>query len=314
MTLNQIRHWLSLVPLWLLVTVVLILLGVATFSGYKLYGYTENNPRFCASCHIMDTAYAKWSNSVHKGVNCHDCHKLSYIERGKLVASFLFKRPVSVPLRHGKIIVPYTVCIQCHLQGPVSEAHPIRGTAGHKKHFFDEGVECTRCHGTKLHEFLPESGFCTHCHRNIKVHSEVMAGFDCLTCHDFLSKSASTLIPERKVCLSCHQEMSPTVPFPTNLDTPMQLNCNTCHDPHEKIKPTVADCFKCHDETLRFGLHRIQHHQECKGCHIPHAWKVTSRGVCLDCHKKLPQHRPGKRCDQCHEFRDLRMTNQEGKI
>lgn len=308
MPFKRIRRWLSLVPPLVLVIVALVLVGAASLGGYKIYDYTENNPKFCASCHIMNTAYAKWAESAHKTVNCHDCHPLPYMERANLVVSFLIKRTRTVPMRHGKVIVPYPICIRCHFQGPVAEARPIRGTAGHKKHFFDEGVECTECHGTRLHEFLPESGFCNRCHQDIKVHAKVMEGFDCLTCHDFLSRTASSLIPDRKVCLTCHQDLNPQVPFPTSLDAPMQFNCNACHDPHEKIKPTADRCLPCHDQTRRFGLHKLTYHQDCTACHRPHVWKVTGRETCLGCHKAQRSHKPARRCDQCHDFRDLRLT------
>jgi hypothetical protein len=298
-----------MIPPLVLVTAVLALIVAVSLGGYKLYDYTENNPKFCASCHIMDPAYSKWSVSAHKGVNCHDCHQLGYLERANLVVSFLVQRSQSVPPRHGKIIVPYTICIQCHLQGPVAEARPIRGTAGHRKHFFDKGVECTHCHGTRLHEFLPEAGFCTRCHQDIKVHAKVMSGFDCLTCHDFLSRTAASMIPDRKVCLNCHQDMNPNVSFPTGRDAAMQFNCNRCHDPHEKIKSTPDPCLQCHDQIRRFGLHKGEYHQECSTCHKPHIWKVTSRDVCLTCHEDRRNHKQRMRCDQCHEFRDLRIAH-----
>jgi hypothetical protein len=312
MALRRIRRWLAKIPVIVLLMITFVILGLALFGGYKLYDYTEHNPKFCASCHIMDDAYAKWSESKHKEVNCHDCHQLPYTDRAMLVGSFLLKRPEVVPPRHGKIIVPYTICIGCHLQGPVADLHPIRKTTGHRKHFYDEGVECTQCHGTKLHEFLPEAGFCSRCHGDIKIHAKVMQGFDCLTCHDFLSRSTSTLIPDRSTCLACHQDMDPQVFFPTNLDAPMQFNCNTCHDPHEKILPTADQCLRCHRQVNRFGLHRVDYHQECASCHIRHVWKVTNREVCLNCHQDRRDHRKGIRCDQCHEFRDLRLI--EGEV
>lgn len=311
MPFSLFRRRLFGLPLPVLLAIVIILLAAAAFGGYRLYHYTEHNPKFCASCHIMDEAYSKWAASIHRNVNCHDCHQLPYMERAKLVFSFLVKRPTSVPPRHGKIIVPYTLCIRCHLDGPPAATHPIRGTIGHKKHFFDEGIECTKCHGTKLHEFLPEAGFCANCHKDIRVHATVMEGFDCLTCHDFLSMKVSTLIPERKVCLDCHQDMNVEAPFPTSPDASMQFSCNKCHDPHEKIRPTAEQCHSCHDQTNRFGLHEIRNHQECRGCHTPHAWRVADRQICLNCHKDRRRHKPGKRCDQCHEFRDLRLAEEK---
>ncbi len=286
----------------LIITLTAILLAAGL--AYKAYDYTENNPAFCKTCHLMDTAYAKWSQSAHKGINCHECHNPPYVERIKMLVDFLRYRPKNVPPRHGKIIVPFENCSKCHLlREKVAGAGRIMGTVGHSKHFFSEGIECTRCHGTKLHEFLPVTGFCKDCHKDIRIHAKVMEGFDCLVCHDFLSKDAVTLIPDREKCLSCHETMKIGESFPKRKDTPMQFACNSCHDPHGKIRPDQQKCLECHNDIGRVGAHAIASHHDCNACHQRHLWRVTNRAVCERCHTDRKEHYPEARCSRCHEFR-----------
>lgn len=221
-----------------------------------------------------------------------------------MLVAFLRYRPETVPARHGEIIVPFENCGQCHLLREKMEgAAQIMGTVGHRQHFFNQGIECTRCHGTRLHEFLPISGFCQDCHKDIKIHAKVMEGFDCLVCHDFLSKTAVTLVPDRKKCLECHAQMKIGESFPKRKDAPMQFECNTCHDPHGKIKPDTAKCISCHEDIRKLGTHAVTFHNNCMSCHQRHTWRVTSRGVCESCHKDKRGHFPEKRCDKCHDFR-----------
>ncbi|HDO23304.1 MAG TPA: hypothetical protein ENG86_10755, partial [Nitrospirae bacterium] len=62
-----------------IITVVLLLVVIIGGSvvAFKFYNFTQNNPKFCISCHLMQPAYNAWSKSKHKGINCHSCHHLS---------------------------------------------------------------------------------------------------------------------------------------------------------------------------------------------------------------------------------------------
>src|SRR3989338_11715118 len=75
-----------------LILVLLLLIGDGIVS-YRVYDYLENNPTFCKSCHIMETAFASWEKSVHAMVNCHDCHHLPPREGIKLFYGFVVNRP-----------------------------------------------------------------------------------------------------------------------------------------------------------------------------------------------------------------------------
>lgn len=160
-------------------------------------------------CHLMKPAYDAWKASVHRDVNCHDCHRAGIAEQNRLLISAIFKRPEDVPPRHGKVIVPWKICGECHL-GKDATSVQINRSRFHAKHFFIEQIECSGCHGvpgpTKagLHDFLPDGRFCLNCHEGKKVHGIGMEGLACLNCH---TEKSPTLRPTRAKCLYCHGEL-----------------------------------------------------------------------------------------------------------
>jgi nitrate reductase cytochrome c-type subunit len=257
--------------------------------SYKFYDYTQNNPNFCVSCHLMQEAFQTWEESEHAGINCHDCHHLSVEEMNQLLVSFIFHRPTEVPDRHGKIT---------HSQI-------------HAKHVFMEKLECTKCHGYLVHEFTPEERFCIKCHQGKTVHGTGMDQLACLNCH---TDRTTDLRPGPKKCLFCHGEerirqeliadgtLDVTHYMPdktliekaTKIDktdtTPMQFYCYTCHKPHKAARPDWSNCTDCHKNIKNVGKHKLHIEMmgmQCKRCHKPHGWTVTPEQVkkeCIGCH------------------------------
>lgn len=297
------------------VIIAVLVLVIAVGGGviaYKFYDFTQNNPKFCVACHLMQPAYDAWAESEHKSINCHDCHHLSIPEQNQLLISFVFKRPTSVPPRHGKVIVGWKYCVSCHWEQ--SEKYPnapkINDSSMHAKHYFSEQIECSKCHGYIVHEFTPEARFCVKCHENKEVHGKGMEGLACLNCH---TEKSSTLRPERANCLYCHGteksgEKSATeeryLPKPETVqkaikikiakDSPMKFDCYKCHKPHDKARPDWANCLDCHKRIPDVGKHSMHIKtmgMSCKDCHKPHLWTVTKEAA-----KTL--------CTTCHEYRD----------
>ncbi len=298
----------------LLLLVILVGGGVVAF---KFYDFTQNNPKFCISCHLMKPAFEAWEKSEHAGINCHDCHHLSIPEQNRLLVNFILKRPKSVPPRHGKIIVPWKYCISCHWEKDerYPEAKKINNSRMHARHYFMEQVECSKCHGYILHRFTPEERFCLRCHQGKEVHGEGMAKLACLNCH---TDRTVDLRPGRKKCLFCHGspavrkeliaegtlDVSHYQPEPGVIekavkievpkDAPMQFYCYECHKPHTKVRPDYGTCMSCHGQIINVGRHR-SHVQtmglECTTCHTPHSWRVTRKEA-------------EKTCTQCHDYKD----------
>ncbi len=301
--------------------IIAVLLLVIIVGGgvvaFKFYDFTQNNPKFCISCHLMKPAYDAWQKSEHTGINCHECHHLSIPEQNKLLITFVLHRPKSVPPRHGKVIVPWKYCVECHWEK--SEKYPkakkINNSMMHAKHYFMEKIECSKCHGYVVHKFTPEERFCLRCHKGKEVHGVGMEGLACLNCH---TDRTVDLRPGRKKCLFCHgseevrkeliadntidvqfflpgkETISKADKIDVPKDAPMQFYCYKCHKPHAEIMPAYGTCLSCHPQILNVGMHKM-HVQtmgiECKTCHKPHSWRVTKEQAKTT-------------CTQCHEYRE----------
>jgi cytochrome c nitrite reductase small subunit len=316
---ERLKEPLSLKAKLLIVSLIFVIVGGGGFISYKFYDFTQNNPKFCVGCHLMQEAYDSWAASEHKKLNCHDCHHLTIPEQNQLLISFVMHRPTKVPDRHGKVIVGSAVCDQCH----TSENAPrINKSLFHAKHVYMEQIECTMCHGevkadkSGLHHFLPTEKFCVKCHEGKSVHGEGMGGLACLNCHTDRTKD---LRPGRKKCLYCHsaddnlrkelrndatmdvryfEPADATIRKATkivyNTQAPMQFYCYECHKPHTqgKVRPGSEHCLSCHQQVPKVGKHKVHlaMDMQCKDCHKPHLWRVTEASAKKD-------------CVTCHEYR-----------
>lgn len=318
-------------PRWLSIPGGLVVVGLLAFAGYQgvsVYSYTQDNPSFCRSCHIMEGAWDKWATSEHREINCHECHEISPLGGAKLLLTFAVAHPDKVG-QHAS--VPDEACVQCHGNGD-PRWKQVEATAGHKVHVEEQGIPCTQCHSTSLHSFTPPETICQECHTDKKLAVEPMAQENCLTCHQYLrsggppaspltpspgrasggllspsSASSVTLSPSRDTCLECHQQQQdPKINWPS--DASMQFQCGQCHEPHVQAPPTV-DCKSCHREDVAQGtVHTLDAHQpvQCWACHQPHQWTAPKQSTCLDCHQDQLAHKPaedyspGGQCTQCH--------------
>lgn len=294
---------------------VLIITAGSGFAALKLLDFTQNNPRFCISCHLMRSAFETWEKSKHQNINCHDCHHLSIPEKNRLLINFILKKPKKVPERHGKIIVPWQYCIKCHWETDARypKAVKINKSTLHAKHVFMEQTECSKCHGYIVHKFLPEERFCVKCHQDKVIHGVGMEGLACLNCHTDIG--GKDLKPKREKCLFCHgseddrrklitektidvkffqpspEVINKAIKINVPPDAPMQLYCYTCHKPHAKVRPDWGDCLNCHKNIRDVGKHNIHIEiaaMQCKECHKPHLWRVTVKSAkkdCIGCHE-----------------------------
>ncbi|TAL24570.1 MAG: hypothetical protein EPN94_07055, partial [Nitrospirae bacterium] len=150
---------------------LLFLVGIALI-GYKINDYFENNPNACLMCHVHDEANKAWARSHHKDVNCHECHHSTKKEQVIQMYRFAVLGQKTVSPRHGKIIVPWKLCIECHWER--NESYPtaplVNRSRYHAKHVFIEKIECSSCHGYITHKFDTEERFCFKCHQDKEVH------------------------------------------------------------------------------------------------------------------------------------------------
>ncbi len=317
--MERIKEPISLKAKMLISALLLFIVFSGGFVAYKFYDFTQNNPKFCVGCHLMQPAYDSWSRSEHKSLSCHQCHHLTIPEQNQLLISFVLHRPNAVPARHGKVIVGQKVCNECHTQGP---GEKINKSIFHAKHVYMEQIECTQCHGeikadkSGLHHFLPTEKFCLKCHPGKLVHGVGMEGLACINCH---TDRTTDIKPGRKKCLFCHssddsirQQMiadgtmdvrffqpdstiiKKAIKIQYSDKSPMQFYCYECHKPHTpgKVKPTSEDCLRCHNDIAKVGKHNLhlKMDMQCKDCHKPHLWTITEASA-------------KKECVTCHEYR-----------
>jgi hypothetical protein len=300
------------------IILILILLFLVSMGigGYKMNNYFETNPNACVVCHVHDYAQQGWLLSKHAVVTCHECHHASKRDQVEQIFRFVVFGVNSVSPRHGKVIVPWKLCIRCHWEknDKYPEAPLINKSRFHAKHLFMEQIECSKCHGYFTHQFPTEKKFCVMCHEEKEVYGTGMEHLPCLNCHTDRTKD---LRPDREKCLFCHgnksvrdkliaggtidvkrflptlDEIEKAAKIDVPSDAPMQFYCYECHKPHEKARPAGGDCLRCHSDQL-YGKHELHSKNlgmKCMDCHRPHRWKVTQKQAKKDCTK-------------CHDYKD----------
>jgi hypothetical protein len=55
--------------------IILIVLVVVVVPSVFAYNYIQNDPKFCTTCHLMNTAFSTWNSSAKHSLNCHTCHE-----------------------------------------------------------------------------------------------------------------------------------------------------------------------------------------------------------------------------------------------
>jgi nitrate/TMAO reductase-like tetraheme cytochrome c subunit len=287
-------------PLAIAIAVVVVaFIGTGAYGAYAVYNYTENNPNFCRSCHIMDNAWDKWAASAHSKVNCHECHQVSVFESMDQVIMYAIDKPDKVT---SHAVVNPEACQKCHESGD-PQWEQVADTAGHSVHAGEQNISCLTCHAVTLHSFSPPEKICLACHPDKDMTYSAMGQRYCLDCHNFLAVN-SPLLPQNADCLKCHQQqIDAEVHLTSDSDTPMQFQCSQCHQPHTNQDPADA-CITCHSDIKQQGLHSDATHSSasCVTCHKEHAWKVTDRSTCLICHQDKADHNPDQFCGDCHSF------------
>ncbi|GAB4390834.1 MAG: hypothetical protein Kow0025_25540 [Thermodesulfovibrionales bacterium] len=266
--------------------IVLLLLLVAVMggiAGLRYYRYTREDPQFCAQCHMMQESFRSWEQSSHRDIICQQCHRLSLLEQNRLFVKYVtqgYTEPRG-DSEHGRV-EPWNACRDCHMKEAKQGSVSLRSSFGHARHVFMEGIDCSRCHSERLHNFTPDDHACSSCHTDKLVHGMGMEGLSCLNCHSYAEESPKMVSPAR--CRECHKKM------PT--EGPMSgLACFQCHKPHGEIKLRSADCMgNCHGGEARVGQHGLHLEKaglECLDCHKAHTWVVgeaQARGLCDRCH------------------------------
>ncbi|HMK60950.1 MAG TPA: cytochrome c3 family protein [Dissulfurispiraceae bacterium] len=253
--------------------------------GYRYYEYSQNDPDFCASCHVIQDSFLDIQLSRHKDVICQKCHEIGIIEQNKRLGIYLATGKNPISLAHGRA-TPWQKCSSCHEEAISQGAVAPTKSYGHAKHVLNKKIECKVCHIRAKHSFKPDETVCLKCHGDREVHGLTIDDFSCLKCHRY-SKREIVLTP-RKQCTICH----PGLPEKGTMAT---FSCHYCHRPHSRELPTSRTCtLECHRSQLTLGQHGAHSKKgiDCMLCHKPHTWTVKEKTQSL--------------CRQCHAYKDPR--------
>lgn len=265
----------------IMILVVLVAV-IGAVVGNKYYTYTQEQPAFCSSCHLMQEAEKSWRRSKHKLIVCQVCHTMSLLEQNKLLIAFVVNAGGKIQQKHGTSNA-WLVCKNCHMQDVAQGSITLRNSYGHAKHVFMQEIGCERCHTGDMHGFNVTKEKCVSCHKDKLIHGMGMRGLECLNCHSY-AESTPKMIGSKR-CLKCHEDVPQKSPMSS-------LECFECHKPHGKIKMEMKDCLgSCHGNESsvgQHGLHMKKAQLVCIDCHKPHSWTIGKKqapGLCDRCHK-----------------------------
>ena len=315
-------------------------LAVAGGVGYLVYDHTQNNPKFCITCHeIMIESYETWEKSEHAEVNCHSCHYMTPEYAVGFPLSVLKGTPEKIPPRpEGKVIVPDKYCMKCHWDaekqhGDAGEwvyfifpethvpenANKVTDSRFHALHFFMGPTACSICHGGKqLHTFTSAPEDCLDCHQDQqeKAHAAKAVELTCLNCH---TDRTANLHPDREKCLFCHaetdkirQELIAAGTIDVKYAQPSEetiANASKIVLP-EKAPMETLDCATCHTSHEEQAKPSAE---TCISCH-PSIENVGQHSLhlqfvesdCLQCHQphswSITEEWAQEECAKCHEY------------
>lgn len=259
--------------------VIVAVLGVVV--GHRYYRYTQDDPQYCGSCHLMKEAFTEWQKGKHRDIVCQTCHNLSILEQNQLLVAYVVKADnKQFSQTHGRE-KPWKECRKCHMGEASQGSVTLNKSYGHARHVFMQNVDCKMCHKSMLHSFKPAGKACQSCHKDKGVHGIGMEAFSCLNCHSFSEKTPSMVPKDR--CIKCHTKISPKGPMSNML-------CHQCHHPHGKIIPKSETCIsECHQNETSVGQHGFHMNKglNCLDCHKAHSWVVgveRARALCVKCH------------------------------
>jgi hypothetical protein len=204
------------------------------------------------------------------------------------------------------------------LPAPVA-AQQAAGAPGPFDHARHVSVECTACHSARdAHGTvtITTQRECRTCH-----HTGAVAQ-PCSRCHG--AAGAESYDVRRAYRPSVGVAKNRTLPFDhrphEGLDcarchregielSAARVSCSSCHVEHHDAGTT---CTACH-ETPRESAHSASSHLTCagSGCHsaAPVNAAQRTRNLCLACHQDMGDHRPGRRCVECHTLPPARQSD-----
>ena len=310
-------------------------LVMSTYS-VKITGH----PKFCMSCHNMDTFYESWQHSSHADVACVKCHYEPGIEagvKGKMAGMVQLVKYVSHSYSgqpHAEINNSSCMRVGCHngmdhsketllFRGKVRFSHENH-LSGHPR---GKELNCVSCHGQTVegqHIGVTETS-CLTCHFYGRGDKPVAAG-SCTTCHvtpaqavtfknePFLHREYLEGKPGAQ-CIHCHSDVT------QGDGSVSKTRCHSCHFERQTkqiedqaefhlvhVSKGHFDCLQCHDE-IKHGdrpmAAQLMTSRNCRNCHEDDRHSLQAgiyTGTAMPDIEEIPDamYQAGVACDGCH--------------
>ena len=297
----------------ILLTVVVLGIGVAFAAS--------STPQFCGSCKSHVPYVDEYEKSVHRQVNCEQCHTKPgpfFFLTAKLEA---LQQPIAqITGDYEKPILGFVLnqsCRRCHTNATLFKPVSKGGIRVQHKHLIEAGFLCMRCHSTVAHgtavpvgsRTYPVMEQCLICHNNKYTAPDgTVATSRCDLCHakrDYGAKPVSHKSSDWRTrhgavgvlstCSACHLKKDSCTKCHSGILMPHPSNWLYGHGAVAESHGRQS-CAHCHD-VKRY----------CKTCHqvsMPHpsdfvsshfkAVARTGAPSCFNCHTL-------DNCQACHE-------------
>jgi predicted CXXCH cytochrome family protein len=275
------------------------------------------NDQKCVGCHRgFDKRYQDGVHqSLRDGHSCEACHGPAsrHVETRGTEPGLVLNFKTMDPVQRSEAC---SACHETNACGPNSDWR----TSVHAH----AGISCTDCHTIHSQrandrspaEALKQRGslgaeaadLCFRCHTDMVdlqriagPHQIGAKGFQCIDCHDPLGMVRET--SRQDLCLTCHQQGSPTMAWHSSMHSIAGVACTDCHNPHPR---TTSDpgCATGSTAVSSFRAPGVERPSR-------KAMSVQQPEACYKCHPKifamsgLPSHHPiqeGKMvCSDCHD-------------
>jgi c(7)-type cytochrome triheme protein len=273
----------------------------------------------CRSCHNATVITGRDKNvsmaQMEKGKTCGACHdgKKAFTVAGNCGRCHKGMKPREIPFKvKGATDVLFSHkfhtdafgCNDCH-----TKTFPFKAGA---QHFtmadMETGKSCGACHNGKA--AFATTGDCAKCHKGFTPPEVTIK----LTTVDDATFSHKFHI-EVYACKECHTKNFPFRSTAQNI-TMVQMDqgksCGACHNGKDAFS-TTGDCAKCHKGYRPPPIYFKNDGGQVK---FNHAYHLTKRYACADCHTKLFPFRKGVKhvnmtgmekgesCGACHNGKD----------
>lgn len=296
-------------------------------SCHNPHEQTESAQAFdtCSNCHAQADTLTAFHRGLEPGVldtcsRCHQAHTFQ-VEGHECRACHTDPTmrspatrpaPAAHPARTSVLRGPLDVLAALMLPTPVHAQQsppPARERFDHARH---TGIECTACHSvaeTHGAVTIASARDCQSCHH---TGSTVQP---CSRCHDAASVAGQGYDVRRAYTPSVGRSENRTFRFEHRQHDGMECSrchveglelsaarvaCAACHEDHHDAS---SSCIGCHRAPPR-SAHTAAAHLTCagSGCHstVPVSAVERTRSLCLSCHQNMTDHRPGRRCADCH--------------